>query len=44
MVSSQQQTGEQTTGDLVVSAVGMVSSVGVNATQTFTSLRANIPR
>jgi len=33
-----------TSGDLVLSAVGMVSPVGVNAAQTFTSVRANIPR
>ena len=46
MASPRQSAGtrEATNGDLVLSAVGMVSPVGVNATQTFTSLRANIPR
>ena len=46
MASSPQSAGtrEATGGDLVLSAVGMVSPVGVNATQTFTSVRANIPR
>jgi 3-oxoacyl-[acyl-carrier-protein] synthase-1 len=35
----------QTTNiEFVVSALGMVSPVGANATQTFTSIRANIPR
>ena len=33
-----------TGGNLVISAVGMVSPVGANATQTFTSVRANLSR